>query len=221
MRRVAVAISLGVLLVATLAVQQRRSVAATGETVQQEDRTDLDNAIVAEFLRNPDAFDAESNNCRFATTATTCIRTISSPAEAARGIARFGVGTAPEGGGFLDVLGRTAAGGWGWWFGTQQESYRLLSLPGPMQVCAGGDDLNVRTDSSTDTPVAAVLSDRTMVQAEEFVLTRAGIAGPGGDTGEGWYRLSAPAGGWAFERFLSDARLPDCRFHDMVLAPRP
>lgn len=139
-----------------------------------------------------------------------CVRSNSTPEEAAAGIATFGVsGSGPGGeGGFLGILGRDPAGVWHFWFGTQNVTYQALKLPAELTVCAEGATLNVRAGPSTDHAILTTLADLTRVTAEQFTLTEAGIM-PTESTdqvvGAGWYRLSTPVEGWAYSRYLADA----------------
>ena len=154
----------------------------------------------------------------------TCIRAVSSPAEVERGIAQFSLGAADGIGGAQGVLGRTSDGGWGYWFAGQNLRYELLTLPGPMVVCAEGEGLNVRAAPSLDAEVVDALPDLAHVWAEEFLLTEPGGLRSG--RGAGWYRLSAPVEGWAAARFLSNTevderlRQPACWWRNMIEAPR-
>lgn len=145
-----------------------------------------------------------------------CVEALSEPFTVQRGIAAFGVAD-PEGvGGFVGVLGRDPAGEWKSWFGGQQ-AYQLLTLPGDMLVCAEGERLNVRSAPTTDAPAVGQLDDLTTVRAEEFVLTE-----PASDLytpGYGWYHLSSPQDGWAYSKYLTDARNGDCTLRDALEAP--
>jgi hypothetical protein len=159
-----------------------------------------------------------------------CVHPSSTPEQAARGIARFGVsGSGPEGqGGYLGILGRTPAGDWEFWFGTQNIVYQLLNLPGQMIVCAGGDALNVRALPSLDGAILATLPDLTHVTAEQFALTHPGVE-PTATTdqlaGSGWYYLSVPVAGWASSLYLTDAEvdaqtnMPPCALRDIFVQP--
>ena len=152
-----------------------------------------------------------------------CLRARSAPEHVARGIAGFGVGD-PGGGGYFAVLGRMRDGTWAFWFGTQQAVYHLLTLPGPMIVCAEGDRLNVRSRPSMDAVVVGTLDDLSEVVAEAFALTEPGVSGR--TRGEGWYYLSAPLEGWAFARYLSNVDVdamnqqPPCAWRNLLEAPR-
>jgi hypothetical protein len=155
--------------------------------------------------------DCETNNPQ----KKQCVSAQSSPSEAQRGIAAFGVYD-PEGiGGFVGVLGRDPAGEWRLWFETQQ-AYQLLALPGDMLVCAEGDSLNVRSAPAIDAPVVGSLNDLTAVRAEEFVLTEP--ASDADEPGYGWYHLSAPLDGWAHSKYLTNALLEDCTLRDAIEA---
>ena len=151
--------------------------------------------------------------CRAVAGDRACVNPQSSPEQAARGIATFGVGeSGPDAvGGFAGILGRDPMGEWQFWFGTQNIVYQLLILPGAMTVCADGDGLNVRALPSTDAEILATLPDLARVMAEQFTLTQPGT--PPTVTsdqviGSGWYYLSAPVEGWASSLHLENAALP-------------
>ena len=140
-----------------------------------------------------------------------CVRPSSTPEQAARGIATFGVsGSGPDGaGGFFGILGRDPAGAWQFWYGTQNVSYQLLSLPGDMIVCAA-EGLNVRTSPSVDAPVIGTLPDLTRITAELFTLTQPGTMPMESSEqviGSGWYRLSGPIEGWASANYLTNVEV--------------
>lgn len=129
---------------------------------------------------------------------------------------------AGEGGSARVYAGRMADGGWQYWFGTQQLGYQMVDLPGDVLVCANGDGLNVRAEPDANSTAVAFLGDLTKVRAEEFRLTTAGSFAPGGTAGSGWYRISgrnAAGGGWVSAKFVSDARLGDCKVHDAIERP--
>ncbi|MGE0543961.1 MAG: SH3 domain-containing protein [Dehalococcoidia bacterium] len=140
-----------------------------------------------------------------------CVRPSSTPEQAARGIATFGVsGSGPGGaGGFFGVLGRDPAGAWQFWYGTQNVSYQLLTLPGEMIVCAAGG-LNVRAGPSVEASVVGTLPDLTRVSAEQFTLTQPGTMPTESSDqviGDGWYRLGGPIEGWASSHYLTNAEV--------------
>lgn len=142
-----------------------------------------------------------------------CIdRAANVPSTPDRGVAAFGVSDAGGFGGFIAIFGRTQAGTWDFWFGTQNTSYHVFALPAPMLVCADGDGVNVRKAPGGDAAIVTLLKDLTRVQAEEFILA---VPGAGAEKpGTGWYRISTPAEGWVHSSFVSDAQLNDCSLRD-------
>lgn len=158
-----------------------------------------------------------------------CIEPQSSPEQAERGIAVFGV-TYAAAAPLIAVLGRDAGGEWGFWFGTRGFVYQLLRLPGEMKICAAPDGLDLRAGPSPGAAVGGRLAHLTTVRAEEFVLTEAGAApspGAGGRNSAGWYRLSAPLEGWSPATSLTNTevdatlRLPDCATRDALMSAGP
>ena len=133
-----------------------------------------------------------------------------------RGVAVLSVNEPGGLGGGLAIMGRTAAGEWDLWFGTQNPSYRLFELPGAMLVCADGEGANLRQGWGTDRPVLAVLPDLTPVTVDAFVLTEPGSVNPL-RVGAGWYNISAPEQGWIFSTLLSDARYATCALRDAAV----
>jgi len=179
------------------------------QTAQQA--ADAAFAAALEHFQAVSEEDCETNNPQ----KKQCVSAQSSPSEAQRGIATFGVYD-PEGiGGFVGVLGRDPAGEWRLWFTTQQ-AYQLLTLPGDMLACAEGQTLNVRSAPTTNAPVLSSLEDLTTVRAEEFVLTEP--ASDPDNPGYGWYHLSAPLDGWAYSKYLTNALLSDCSLRDGIEA---
>lgn len=137
----------------------------------------------------------------------------------ARGVASFGLSDPAGVGGAIGILGRDASGTWKRWFSTQNTVYPLLALPGEMRVCAEGDRLNLRASPDTAAKAIAQLESGAIVRAEEFTLTEpettAGAQGAA-RAGYGWYHLSTPQDGWAYSKFLSTAKLPDCSVRDGI-----
>jgi hypothetical protein len=158
-----------------------------------------------------------------------CIEPRSSPEEAERGIAVFGV-TFAAASPLVAVLGRDRDGAWAYWFGTVGFVYQLLRLPGEMKVCAAPDGLDLRAGPSPGAAVVGRLAHLTAVRAEELLLTEPGVA-RGTDVlernGAGWYRLSAPLAGWAPATSLTNTevdatlRLPDCATRDALVESGP
>ena len=122
------------------------------------------------------------------------------------------------------LVARDAAGGWGLWWAGARLAFHRFDLPGAMLVCADGAGLGVRAAPSGDAPVRAVLPDLTPVVGEQFVLAMVGI--PAGESGYGWYRISAPVEGWVAGDYVVDAGLGDCALRDTLVhvggfRPRP
>jgi len=144
-----------------------------------------------------------------------CIALASDEGSVEAGIARFDAGD-PNGGPFSFFMGRDATGAWQYWFGTQQQSYVLQSVPGELLACGLGEATTVRPQPSSDADATMVLEKQASLTAEEFLITVAGGFGAGGERGEGWYRVSAPAEGWVNAREVTDAALGDCLLHDAI-----
>lgn len=144
-----------------------------------------------------------------------CIDLVSGEAAIAGGIARFEAGD-PNAGPFSFFMGRDANGQWHYWFGTQQQTYILQSVPGSLVACGLGGPAEIRAQPSADAELVATLDDEDALEAVEFVLTVPGSFGAGGERGEGWYRVSSPAEGWIDSRQVSDAALGDCLLHDAI-----
>ena len=128
-----------------------------------------------------------------------------------------------ESGSAAVFAGRTASGAWDFWYGTQQTVYRMADLPGDILVCANGDGLNIRESPDAGSKVVAFVKDLTRLRAEEFVLTTPGGNAPGTGSGSGWYRVTAKepqVAGWAFSKYITDARLKDCSIQDKVEGSR-
>jgi hypothetical protein len=135
---------------------------------------------------------------------------------ASLGIAVLGV-QGPAGGPSALLMGRDAEGEWGYYAGGQQY-YQASELPGPMQVCAFGDGLNVRGEPSSDADLVTTVQDNSTMSGEEFVLTEPGTPPPeSGIGGYGWYQISAPAEGWVYSKYVTG--LPDCSLHDSLETP--
>ena len=143
-----------------------------------------------------------------------CIEYVPGESSPASGIAWFNGGD-PDGGGFSFAMGQTAAGSWDYWFGTQQQTYVLTTLPGQGLACAAGAGVTIRAEPFLDGAQVAQLSDGDAVSADLFVLSQGGSY-TGGANGDGWYKVSAPAEGWVHARELSDAALGDCSLRDAI-----
>jgi hypothetical protein len=142
-----------------------------------------------------------------------CIELKSDDSTVDRGIAEFAGGD-PEGGGFTFYMGRDAGGQWHFWFGTQQQSYRLTTLPGDVLVCADGDGANVREQPQSGATSAGLATDMTSLHAVEFVLTSPGSFRAQGQIGAGWYRVSGDLDGWIDSRYETAAALGSCTLRD-------
>ena len=212
--------ALGVL-TATVGLTQAQAaplVQRHGATALMAAQTDLDAAIAAERARWPDyALDGEGE-CAEAQPAegARCLYVHSTSAEAQRGIVVLNL-LEVGAGGHAEALGRGVDGTWGYWFASQQDTYHALRLPASMNVCADGEGLNVRTQPAADAALVGVLADGAIVSAEEFALTEPDGSAPGGARGDGWYRLSAPLGGWVKADYVSDAHLDGCGLRDFLV----
>jgi len=122
------------------------------------------------------------------------------------GLSVWGVSDAQGTAGYIGVLGRTQDGEWKLWFSAQQ-MYQLIALPGQVRVCADGQGLNLRKSPSQTAERIASIADNDVVTADRFVLTE-----PGTPTapGHGWYHLATAPDGWAYSKYLADAKLADC-----------
>lgn len=134
---------------------------------------------------------------------------------ASRGIAALGA-QAPAGGGAALLMGREADGNWAFYAGGQQY-YQAWKLPGEMLVCTQGSGLNVRAEPAADAQLVRTVEDNSTVTGEEFVLTQPGTPPPSFVAGYGWYRISAPAEGWVYSKYVSG--LADCSLHDGLETP--
>jgi hypothetical protein len=144
-----------------------------------------------------------------------CIELKSSAADTSHGAALFNAGD-PSGGGFVFAMGRTLSGEWHYWFGTQQQTYHLLSMPGSMIVCADGTGAHIRSAPETDADEVTLVKDLTTVQVSNFVLTQPGTYGASGATGDGWYQVTAPANGWIDARYVANSSLGNCALRDAL-----
>lgn len=143
-----------------------------------------------------------------------CIELKSSPDEIVRGLARFTLGD-PDGGASNFLMGRMATGEWGYWRGSQQQSYLLDALPGELLACNTDSPPTVRTEARSDAELVATLEDLDGLTADEFVLVTSGQYAVQGERGEGWYHLTEPAG-WIDATQTTDAHLGDCLLHDAI-----
>ena len=134
---------------------------------------------------------------------------------AARGIGVLGV-QAPRGSGYALLMGHEPDGNWAYYAGGQQY-YQASKLPGEMTVCTQGSGLNVRAEPAADAQLVRTVEDNSTVTGEEFVLTQPGTPPPSFVAGYGWYRISAPAEGWVYSKYVSG--LADCSLHDGLETP--
>jgi hypothetical protein len=187
--------------------------------IAQSSQPNLDQAMAAELLRHPGSVPMPAGVPLFcpAVSPGLCANPYSSEAQAARGIAQFGIfdSGAPAGLGESDVLAMAIDGSWKFWEQTGEGGYRRYQLPGDIRACAGGDGLNVRSDPSASSAAVTLLADGAVMTAERFVLTDAGSATlllPG----SGWYQISSPAQGWVNSNFtsISNATFVDCSRYD-------
>jgi hypothetical protein len=134
-----------------------------------------------------------------------------------RGVAAFSLGFAEFGGAEV-VFGRDQAGGWQFWFGTQQQIYHALKMPAEMRVCADGQGANVRVAPDVSAKSAGLLKENAIVTAQQFVLTQPG-ARPGekGPSGNGWYEVTGAFNGFVRADLLSVASLPDCSLRNALV----
>jgi hypothetical protein len=143
-----------------------------------------------------------------------CIELKSAPEELVHGLARFTLGD-PDGGATTFLMGRMASGEWGYWRGSQQQSYLLDALPGQVLACNTDSEPTVRTEPRSDARPVATLEDLAELMADEFVLVTPGQYAVQGERGEGWYHVTEPAG-WIDATQTTDAHLGDCLLHDAV-----
>jgi hypothetical protein len=123
--------------------------------------------------------------------------------------------------GYVLVMGRDQSGVWQVWF-AGQNLYQPLTLPGDVRACGFGQGVNVRSSPSTTASIVTTLAEATLAKAEEFVLTEPGIpataTNPQGlKWGYGWFRVSSPAAGWVYSKYLNGVGgiySADCRDHD-------
>lgn len=148
-----------------------------------------------------------------------CVSLASDAGTVDSGIARF-TGGYPEGGGFSFYMGRQFNGEWGYWFGTQQQLYQLVSVPGELRACGGGEAVTVRAEPSSTSEAAGSIPDGSTVSAEAFMLTVAGSPS-GGGRGEGWYRVGGDSPGWVAATQSSDASLGSCDLRDAIEGESP
>ena len=101
-----------------------------------------------------------------------------------------------------------------------------MQLPGDARVCNEGRLVELRAAPDANAPLLAQLVSLSIVHAEEFVLTQPEVSErlPSGQTvlraGAGWYHLSGPRDGWAFSKYLADARQNGCQIRDAIERPR-
>jgi hypothetical protein len=119
------------------------------------------------------------------------------------GIAVFDVNDPVHGGtGYVLALGRTEAGTWQFFLGTQS-AVRPFALPGDMLVCTGGQELNVRSTPSTSASLIQIIADGTVLKGDQFLLTEPGTSGSSAATeGHGWYHINSPVDGWVYSDFV-------------------
>ncbi len=120
----------------------------------------------------------------------------------ATGIAAVGI-TESEGG-IMTYWGRTADGTWVYWFASQNVGGPPVLLPGDMIVCANGDGLNLRAEPSTSAAVVALIPDGTVIVGDRLVMTDPPSPGGSFEHPDGWYHITSPQEGWAYDRFLLD-----------------
>ncbi len=132
------------------------------------------------------------------------------------GVSVWSVSDAGGSTGYTGVLGRTADGEWKLWFSGQQ-FYQLIELPGQARVCADGQGLNLRKSPSQTAERIASIADGDVVTADRFTLTE-----PGTPTapGYGWYHLTTNPDGWAYSKYLADAKQSNCDARNSVEAGR-
>jgi hypothetical protein len=129
----------------------------------------------------------------------------------ARGVAVFGLAFA-DGGGALVVFGRDEAGGWQFWFGTQQSVYHALSMPAEMRVCADGQGANVRMAPNLAAESLGTLKDGSVLTAMQFLLTEPGWSSPQPlRAGNGWYQVTGEINGFIRADLLSVTSQPGCK----------
>jgi hypothetical protein len=150
---------------------------------------------------------------------TVCVERYSDVAarrSAERGIARFSVTFVNAPGSYVAFMGRTAAGGWDYWFGAQDQGSQLVELPGTLLACTGvgGAAAQIQVPGQA---TSVEVEPLTRLMADAFMLTVPGTPGTGAmlqRPGSGWYRVSTPATGWIPERDVTDAANKTCAVHD-------
>lgn len=145
-----------------------------------------------------------------------CFDVIASEGAIRAGIARLLAGD-PEGGAFALLMGRTAAGEWKMWRGTQQEFFELFELPGTLRTCNGASDAPVRAAPEPAATIVGRVADKELLKAEQFVLTKPGSLSAPGDRPQGFYRVTSPVAGWIDALAVADAASGDCALHDSTL----
>jgi hypothetical protein len=173
--------------------------AATAVPATGSDRDQLRAAILAHspaIVFDPNCVPDEAGSCM----------TGEWPAE----MLATGIATGP-GGGAATFYGRHADGTWEFWFATQNSGGPQTRLPGDMLVCAQGDGLNLRAEPSTSAAVVTLIPDGTIVRGDRFVMTDPPSPGvrmqPHPD---GWYHITSPQEGWAYDRFLVETPPATC-----------
>ena len=149
-----------------------------------------------------------------------CFDLVSKPDTLVRGIAQVATGD-PLGGGATVFFGREASGQWRYWFGTQQAVSPLVTLPGELLACGGGQGITVRAQPSDTSEAVTKLADLAAMRAQQFVLTSVGSTVPGSPRGEGWYRVNIPATGWVNSRDITDSAQKTCALHDAIYGSGP
>lgn len=180
--------------------------------------TDLASASLAAALRLVDG--APESVCALEPlTQRICVAPVAG-SDTERGVAAFSVRAATGPGAGLLVLGRDAAGAWGYWFGGQQY-YQPSTLPASLRICADGVGANIRAAPGIEADRLDTLPDLTLLRAEAFVLTEPGDL-DAGRAGAGWYALSAPEEGWIYSTLATSTQMEDCTLRDtLVNAPSP
>lgn len=146
-----------------------------------------------------------------------CISLQSSPAEVARGVARFTAGSL-DGGGFRLYMGRDPGGQWAFWFGTQQRVDVLDELPGALLACGASGPVPVFAGPSGFSSSTGSVARLVQLDAEAFVLIKPGSFAVDGGRGEGWYYVTSPVTGWVSAAEVTSAALGDCLLHDDLAA---
>jgi len=186
---------------------------ASSSASPSEDAAEAALAAAIELLEGVSAADCTTNNPEHAD----CISIDSDNRESASlGVAVLTV-EGPAGGSSALLMGREPDGNWAYYAGGQQY-YQASKLPGEMQVCTQGSGLNVRAEPSATAQLVRTVEDNSPVTGEEFVLTQPGTPPTASPVpGYGWYRISAPAEGWVYSKYVSG--LADCALHDSLETP--